>query len=211
MAVSSYVIITDATEKLGVLAQEEAASDTVAYANHYDGDMQAYISSAETLATTMENYDSGNRDEVNSIVRELLVTTPGVLGTYVAFEPNAFDGKDTEYANAVGHDPTGKFAPYWNTLSGPIVLDPVIDYESSDYYQIPKKLQQSVVIEPFLYDGVLMVSYISPIMRDGKFVGISGMDASLNSIDAEVSKISVYDTGYAFMTSNSGVFLSPHK
>lgn len=208
MAVSSYVIITDATEKLGEIAHEEAAADTVSYANHYDGNMQTYVSTAETLANTMENYESGNRDEVNSIVRELLVANPGVIGTYVAFEPNAFDGRDSEYANAVGHDSTGKFAPYWNTLSGSIVLDPLVDYETSDYYQTPKKLQQSVVMEPFLYDGVLMVSYISPIMKDGKFVGISGMDVSLNSIDEEVGKVKVYDTGYAFMTSKSGVFLS---
>ncbi len=208
MAVSSYLIINNATAELGNLAHEEAAASAEAYANDYDGNMQTYVSMAKTLASNMANYDSGNRDEVISMVKNLLVTTPGALGTYVAFEPNAFDEKDNEYANTATYGSTGKFAPYWNTLSGSVVLDPLVDYETSDYYLTPKALQQSVVMEPFLYEGVLMVSYISPIMKDGKFIGISGMDASLNSIDEEIGKVKVYDTGYAFMTSKQGIFLS---
>ncbi|WP_321417301.1 methyl-accepting chemotaxis protein [uncultured Methanomethylovorans sp.] len=208
MAVSSYLIINNATVELGNLAHEEAAASAEAYANDYDGNMQTYVSMGKTLASNMANYDSGNRDEVSSMVKNLLVTTPGALGTYVAFEPNAFDGRDNEYANTAAYGSTGKFAPYWNTLTGSVVLDPLIDYETSDYYLTPKALQQSVVMEPFLYEGVLMVSYISPIVKDGNFIGISGMDASLNSIDEEMSKVKVYDTGYAFMTSKKGVFLS---
>jgi methyl-accepting chemotaxis protein len=208
MAVSSYLIINNATVEMGNLAREEAAASSEAYSNDYDANMQTYVSMAKTLASNMANYDSGNRDEVISMVKNLLVTTPGALGTYVAYEPNAFDGRDSEYANTATYGSTGKFAPYWNTLSGSVVLDPLADYETADYYLTPKALQESVVMEPFLYDGVLMVSYIAPIMRDGKFIGISGMDASLNSIDEEMAKVKVYDTGYAFMTSKQGVFLS---
>ena len=208
MAVSSYLTINNATVELGNLAREEAAASSEAYSNDYDANMQTYVSMAKTLASNMANYDSGNRDEVISMVKNLLVTTPGALGTYVAYEPNAFDGRDSEYANTATYGSTGKFAPYWNTLSGSVVLDPLADYETADYYLTPKAVQESVVMEPFLYDGVLMVSYIAPIMRDGKFIGISGMDASLNSIDEEMAKVKVYDTGYAFMTSKQGVFLS---
>jgi methyl-accepting chemotaxis protein len=166
MAVSSYLIINNATVEMGNLAREEAAASSEAYSNDYDANMQTYVSMAKTLASNMANYDSGNRDEVISMVKNLLVTTPGALGTYVAYEPNAFDGRDSEYANTATYGSTGKFAPYWNTLSGSVVLDPLADYETADYYLTPKALQESVVMEPFLYDGVLMVSYIAPIMRD---------------------------------------------
>lgn len=208
MAISSYLIITDVTKESGDLAHEEVMGDTLTYANDFNGEMNAYVSLGSTLATAMENYESGNRDEVNAMLKDLLVSNPGVIGTYVAFEPNAFDGKDNEYTNTGGHDSTGRFIPYWNTLSGSLVIDPLLDYETSDYYQLPKKLHEAIVTEPSLYEGTLMVSYVSPIIRDGQFVGITGVDVALNSIDEEISKIAVYDTGYAFMTSKSGVFLS---
>lgn len=208
MCASSYVIISQVTEQANQLAYAEAENTALAHAQAFDGNLKRNVIVAETLAKTMENYHSGNRDEVSSIVKDLFVTTPGVVGAYVGFEPNAFDGRDDQFVNAAGHDSTGRFIPYWNTLGGSLVLDPLADYETSDYYQLPMKLKETVVLEPFVYDGVLMVSYVAPVIRDGNFIGISGMDVSLNEIDEEVGQISIYDTGYAFMTSKSGVFLS---
>lgn len=208
MLVSSYVIISQVTEQAEELAYKDAENTALSHAQAFDGNLKRNVIVAETLAKTMENYDSGNRDEVNAIVKDLFVTTPGVVGAYVGFEPNAFDGRDDQFVNAAGHDSTGRFIPYWNTLGGSLVLDPLADYETSDYYLLPLKLKETVVLEPFVYDGVLMVSYVAPIIKDGNAIGISGMDVSLNEIDEEVGQISIYDTGYAFMTSKSGVFLS---
>jgi len=211
MAASSYLIINDVTKRSGELAREDVMGNTFSYANEVNAEMNKYVTVASTLATTMENYESGNRDEVNAMLKDLLMSNTGVIGTYVAFEPNAFDGKDNEYINKAGHDSTGRFIPYWNTLRGSLLLEALADYETLDYYQLPKKLHKSVVTEPVLYDGTLMVSYVSPIIKEGQFIGISGVDVSLNSIDEKVGKIKVYDTGYAFMTSKSGVFLSHPK
>ncbi|MBK8784881.1 MAG: Cache 3/Cache 2 fusion domain-containing protein [Anaerolineales bacterium] len=132
-----------------------------------------------------------------------------MLGSYVGYEPNAFDGLDSEFVNQVGHDQTGRFIPYWNRLTGKLTLDPLADYETSDYYLIPKQTQADSVIEPYLYQGVLMTSYISPIVdRSGKFIGIAGIDVSLNNLDEEISQIKVFKSGYAFLVSNPGIFVS---
>ena len=53
-----------------------------------------------------------------------------------------------------------------------------------------------------------MVSHVSPIFKDGKFVGIAGVDVPLEYVDEVVSKVRAFDTGYAFMVSNTGVLLS---
>lgn len=208
MCASSYVIISEVTQQSTELAHAEAEQKAIANAKEFDGNLKTNIVLAQTLASTMENYDSGNREEVSAIVKDLLVKNPGVLGAYVGFEPNAFDGRDNAFVNAAGHDSTGRFIPYWNTLGGSLVMDPLAGYETDDYYQMPKKLKKTVVLEPFMYDGVLMVSYVAPVIKNGNFIGISGVDVSLDTIDEEVGKISIYDTGYAFMTSKSGVFLS---
>lgn len=208
MCASSYVIISQVTEQANELSYADAENTALAHAQAFDGNLQRNVIVAETLASTMENYNSGNRDEVSAIVKDLFLTTPGVVGAYVGFEPDAFDGKDNQFVNAPGHDVTGRFMPYWNTLGGSLVLDPLADTDTSDYYQLPLKLKETVVLEPFVYDGVLMVSYVAPIIKDGTAIGISGLDVSLSAIDEEAGQISIYDTGYAFMTSKSGVFLS---
>jgi methyl-accepting chemotaxis protein len=190
------------------MAFSEAESVAKSYAYYYDSDMQSNQMLATTMATTMENYDAGNRNEVNSILKSLLEKNQGLLGTYVAYESNAFDGKDSDYVDNQGHDSTGRFIPYWSRIGGSVALDPLAGYETDDYYQLPKSLKQDVILEPFMYDGVMMVSYVSPIIKDGNFVGISGVDVSLDYIDDEVSKVGIFDTGYAFMVSNAGLFMS---
>ena len=63
-------------------------------------------------------------------------------------------------------------------------------------------------MEPYLYDGVLMTSYITPIERDGKFIGIGGVDRSLTAIDKSVSRVKVLDSGYGLLVSRTGIFVS---
>jgi methyl-accepting chemotaxis protein len=208
MSISTYVIVEKVTEQETTMAFSEAESVAKSYAYYYDSDMQSNQMLATTMATTMENYDAGNRNEVNSILKSLLEKNQGLLGTYVAYESNAFDGKDPDYVNNQGHDSTGRFIPYWSRIGGSVALDPLAGYETDDYYQLPKSLKQDVILEPFMYDGVMMVSYVSPIIKDGNFVGISGVDVSLDYIDDEVSKVGIFDTGYAFMVSNAGLFMS---
>ncbi|WP_406655495.1 methyl-accepting chemotaxis protein [Methanolobus sp. ZRKC2] len=208
MALNTYVIIDKVTEQEMENGYAQAAEITQSYAYKYDSDMRANQLIAQNLAITMESYDSENRDEVTAIVKNVLESNDDVLGTYVGYEPNSFDGKDAEFANTAGHDSTGRFIPYWNKIGDSVALDPLVDYETGDYYQLPKSLEDDVILEPFLYGGVMMVSYVSPIIKEDEFVGISGVDVALDYIDEEVSQIKFLDTGYAFMVSNSGILLS---
>ena len=47
------------------------------------------------------------------ILFETLKNNPDILGVYTLWEPNAFDGLDSQYANTDGNDATGRFIPYW--------------------------------------------------------------------------------------------------
>jgi methyl-accepting chemotaxis protein len=59
-----------------------------------------------------------------------------------------------------------------------------------------------------MYNGKLMVSFASPIIRNGDFVGITGADVSLNYLDGVISDIQVFDSGYAFLVSQKGVVMT---
>ena len=197
----------------GISEQNLAYAGTAQMASNYANQFDALIKSDQQIGITMSNvlsgYTGGSRDEIQSELKALVDRNAGILGSYVGYEPNAFDGKDAQFVNSPGSDATGRFIPYLNRLTGTVTLDPLLDYETSDYYLVPKKTLANSVIEPYLYEGTLMTSYITPITdASGKFLGITGVDVSLNNLDKEVSKINVFTSGYAMLLSNTTIFVS---
>ncbi|MCD4821596.1 MAG: PAS domain-containing protein [Methanococcoides sp.] len=208
MAFTTSLIISTTTEQHEELIYKEAVSLTENHAAHFDADMRANMAIARGIASSMKGYRQGDREIVNGIIKQTLVDNPNILGAYAGFEPNAFDLNDSAYANTKFHDETGRVLPYWNRIGGEIFLEPLVHYDSLDYYQLPKERKMDVLTEPYFYQGEFIVSYVSPIMIDGEFIGIGGADVSLNYIDEEISKIKILDSGYAFTVSNTGLFIS---
>ena len=204
---STISIVTDQVEEQQYENIQETAKR---YANMMNADMSSKMKMAETMSTFMEEYEkqSANRDEVLNMLKSWLESDSDILGTYVGFEPNEFDGNDANYINTDGHDSTGRFVPYWYRDGNSVALDPLVDYESSAYYTLPKQTRESEIIEPYLYEGMLLTSYVSPILRDGEFVGIAGLDVGLDQMDEIISDIQILDSGYAVMMSNTGIFIS---
>lgn len=208
MAATTAIIISTSTSQHEDLAYKKSIEKASNYANQFNSDMQSNMAIARTIENTLTVYNSSDRDEINDILREVLIANPNLIGTYTGFEPNAFDGKDAEYAGTEGYDSTGRLVPYWNKIGGTMFVEPLLDYETSDYYQLPKQLEQEVLTEPYLYQGELIVSYVSPIIREDEFIGIGGVDVSLNYIDEIVSNVTAFEKGYAFTVSNTGILLS---
>ncbi|MGM0771831.1 MAG: histidine kinase dimerization/phosphoacceptor domain -containing protein [Halobacteriota archaeon] len=208
LSASSIIIISTVTEQEEQLAYHDSIQNAKSFAHQYNADMKANMAIASSLAALMVQYDSADRDETNEMLKQLLLENPHLIGAYVGFEPNAFDGRDAEFVGTEGHDDTGRFVPWWNTINGPISVEPLVDYETSEYYQGPKTLKRNVVTEPYLYQGALMVSYDAPIIRGGEFVGIGGVDVSLNYVDEAVSSVKAFETGYLFMVSKEGILVS---
>ncbi|MBN2887115.1 MAG: cache domain-containing protein, partial [Chromatiaceae bacterium] len=127
------------------------------------------------------------RNDIDLILRSVLRENPGFLAVYTAWEPNAFDGRDSDFVNAPGSDASGRFISYWSRgASGAIELEPLVDYETpgaGDYYMLPKQRGLEQLINPYLYPvqgrEVLITSLVAPIVMGGEFRGIAGVDLSL--------------------------------
>jgi methyl-accepting chemotaxis protein len=155
------------------------------------------------------------RDQVNGMLYSILQGNPQFLATYTLWEPDAFDGKDAAYVNQAGHDSTGRFIPYWNRggAGGAIELAALADYEKpgvGDYYLIPKNTLKESIIEPYIYPingkDVLMTSLVEPIVVDGKFYGISGVDFTLDFLQKLADGVNIYNkTGRLDLISNTGI------
>lgn len=208
LAASTAMTISTVTTQEEELAYQQSIEMAKNYASEFNGDMETNHAIAETMALSIGSYDSMSREEANDMLYNMLVEHPHLLGTYVAYEPDAFDGNDDLYVNSPGHDSTGRFIPYWNKITGSITLNPLLNYETLDYYQLPKKTENEVLTEPYYYEGVFIVSHVYPIMKNNEFIGIGGVDVSLNYLDEAISEVKAFDTGYAFMTGNTGILVS---
>jgi methyl-accepting chemotaxis protein len=206
IVVLTFFALSRATSETKHTAYAELGQLAQRHANEFDADVRDAMALGRSLATIAEGAD--DRTELNAQVKRFLDRNPHTVGTYVGFEPNAFDGADAAHKGEPGSDATGRYLPYWNTLAGKVALDPLVDMEISEYWNGPKETKADYFTEPYLYEGVLLTSYTAPIMRDGKFVGIGGVDRSLAALDEEIAKIKLYDSGYGFLVSHGGIFVA---
>ncbi|WP_353097632.1 methyl-accepting chemotaxis protein [Tissierella praeacuta] len=175
-----------------------------------------------SLARTFEGMkQSGNVDRatMNEVMRNMIENNPNLIGGWTVWEPNALDGKDSEYANTVGNDATGRFVPYWNRADGTISLDTCgSTYDNLDesglWYQTSKNSKEPAVLDPVVYNlhgkEVILVSVTMPIIYNDKVVGVTGVDISLDRLQEVISGISLYDSGYIQFITGKGLILG-HK
>ena len=95
---------------------------------------------------------------------------------------------------------------------------PTYHYFHMDWYQIPKEMGITVWTEPYFDEGgggILMTTYAAPIrrLRGGKrtFIGVVTADVSLGWLQSFVNSVTVFKSGYAFLLSRNGAFVTHPK
>ena len=199
--------------------QQTASTDGYLARQKLDTALQAARDLGQSMISLRE---AGHADRklADTLLQNALKSHPDFLSMSLAWEPDAFDGKDEDLAAKEGQDPDGRYVRYVDRdTSGNVVLHNLTDYEtpgSGDYYLLPRKLQKEVILEPYSYpyNGVdtLLTSIAVPIMVDGKFLGSVTADFSLQTLQTLVNSIKPYQgTGYAMLFSHSGNYISSPK
>ena len=171
---------------------------------------------ANVLSTIKDTQHTSpvDRESISAMLFQILKNNPSFLGTYTGWEPNEFDGKDREFANKPGHDETGRFIPYWvKNDKGEIQLEPLKLYDvegDGDYYLLPKKNKTEAILDPFVYNAagkdILMTSLVVPILVNGKFYGICGVDLALDFLQSQADSFNLYDgTAKLILVSYTGI------
>jgi methyl-accepting chemotaxis protein len=190
---------------------------TRAEANRIAGELDTALGAAQTLSNAFSgvlSVGSMERNTADNILKNVLKENPTYLGVWAIFEPNALDGKDAEYANKPGHDATGRYIPYWNRASGSVAVEPARDYDkpgAGDYYLVPKSTGKETISEPYFYETggkrILMTSLVVPVTKEGRFLGVVGVDLDLSSLQEEAGKIRILERGSVTLFSNGAQFV----
>ena len=177
--------------------------------------LESSFSVARSLAQSMEAYEKiapgERRFFYNLLLEQLAEANPEIAAFWTCWEPNALDGLDAQYANTPGTDETGRFIPYWLRTAEGVNLETLVDYTVSgdgDFYLIPLRTGNETVIEPYIYkvDGVdtLVTSLVVPVKKNGRVVGVAGIDISLEKIQSNLTAIKLYEGSIAAVFSNGG-------
>lgn len=149
--------------------------------------------------------------ELIDVLKENLSRNPEIYGMIAAFEPYAFNSVKYHYAPYVFRN---EESVELRMLGGP-----TYDYFRHDWYLIPKELNRAMWSEPYYDDGggdIIMATYSVPlsVRLEGKrkFAGIVTADISIEWLRNEVSKVKILKTGYGFLISRNGTFVThPEK
>jgi len=183
-------------------AENEILATARSQASQIDAEIEVALDTARALANAfsvnLARSSQGerlSREQVHLMLFQTLQKNPNFLGVYTAWEPNAFDGKDQQYANQDCHDASGRFIPYWVRSGNQIVCEALMDYETEgvgDYYLIPKRTQKETILNPYLYPiegvDVLLTSVIVPIVKDGNFYGMAGVDFRVDYLQSLIQQ-----------------------
>ncbi|MFQ1879874.1 methyl-accepting chemotaxis protein [Aeromonas veronii] len=159
-----------------------------------------------------------SRPQVESLLGSSLQQASGISSIYAQFEPNGYDGEDANWVAGVSHSVAGKgsLEVYFTKDQGGTVTQQPIDaaaseakfdtslnefgIRNSEWYLCGRDTRQPCLMEPYLYEispgnKMLMTSLTVPVLHDGKFVGLTGVDMNLPIFQqlAETLGKSLYD------------------
>jgi sigma-B regulation protein RsbU (phosphoserine phosphatase) len=176
------------------------------------------------IATTITQLNPDD-NKLKKLLQTRLEQNPELFGIAAAFDP----GKGPEISKSetdlikTGSPATARrgyelYSRYYIRSYNQIKNSPInYDYRYHDWYQIPKVLDQAIWSEPYFGESgqIIMTSYSYPFSRTvaGKreFCGIVCVDLSLNWLRNVVSSLKIGKTGYAFLITRNGTFVTHPK
>ncbi len=146
--------------------------------------------------------------DLPQLLDPVVLGNPDIYGFGVFFEPYASDKASYYFGPYSCRD--GKGGVTYSMLG-----DDSYQYFTMDWYQIPKELNRPAWAEPYFDEGggnIIMTTFSAPFYKkiDGidRFQGVVGADMDLSHLAQIVSAIKLYRSGYAFLISRAGEFVT---
>jgi sigma-B regulation protein RsbU (phosphoserine phosphatase) len=201
-AVQSYL-----SSRQIILRETETSSRnlTQSVANRVEQEFRRVEKVVQNLSYYLES-TSGQTMNLNEVMTILVEKNNEIYGMAIAYERYAYDSS-REW-----------FAPYYfkaKTGVQSVPLEPPnYHYDQQDWYHIPSVLKEPVWSEPYFDAGggnVMMTTYSLPFFEPGKerkLKGVITADVSLGWLTRLVSSIAIKRSGYCFLISGTGKFIT---
>jgi methyl-accepting chemotaxis protein len=216
-----YISI-DFKDKALINAKTIAENNAKEYGNSAVSMLNGYMLAARTMASEFELYytlpETERRTYFSNILTDVLIRNDEFISTWSICEPNTIDSLDSQYINALGSTFMGNFSPTYFKDEGEIKIMTSTDTVlfQGEYYTLPKTRNNETILDPYYYsytgddaDAVLETNLIVPIHSvDEAFIGVVGIDVTLETFNELNNQIKPFETGYAFLLSNNATLVA---
>lgn len=197
----------------GLVSTEAARVALAVEASLHEPFAQSHVI-ANALSTAKRMGRPLYREQVDLLLRSGLEANPDWVGFSSIWEPNALDGRDSQFVNAPGHDATGRYVTFWNRQKGEITGEPVVGYadpaQNGWYESMRGRDGAQCQVYSVTLGGkeVTLVTASVPIVVSGKFMGLVAVDFTLKALDDVLSRLSRGQPLKLALLSDSGAYLS---
>jgi PAS domain S-box-containing protein len=183
-------------------------------ANIIKSRIDVYIYICKTLAETGKNINVIPFKQMDTLYLEaqknVLEKYPEFIAVATSFELSAID---TSWDKSHGRRLTGWYRDEHGTIKFMKKrLNLQSDDKNSNYYEM-KTTGKSMIVDPELYsysgneqDRYLNSNISIPIMLDGDFIGLAGIDIDLQGFQKIIEKIHPFEESFAYLLSHNGTF-----
>ncbi|MDH1471359.1 MULTISPECIES: methyl-accepting chemotaxis protein [Shewanella] len=228
LSISLWWTLSDQNTELSNQVQETLQTETrdklEARAGEYGEMVAGFINEAYRipysfsgmLESTAEELPL-KRDRLELAVAAVLKKNNQISSMYAQFEPNGYDGLDSEFLNVeVSHSvaSSGSLEVYYTRNDDGTVEHNQVDDSAEKYvttlnefgireaewYLCAKETLKPCLMEPYLYEitpgnNALMTSLTVPVVKHKQFIGVVGVDVNLPVFQALIDKLSksLYD------------------
>lgn len=208
-SISTVIVIDSSTRYAATLLNltcENEVKDLDKLVEGIEDSVEVEASFAEDRAESLEQFvnDGAYREsythEIEALFSDIARDTEGAVSFYFHYDedllgaPDGFRYDFDVQKNAFVPAQVLDFSKYSRE-------DPLV----ASYYQA-KSTGQALWTAPTdtVREGVMTVGYIVPVYCDGTCIGVLGMDLDFDIIVKKVSEITLFDTGYAYLTDELG-------
>ncbi len=217
LLVSNFFLIAGTRERVQTLTVDQASSEARAISQQISTKVGELAGAARSTAGII-----GNGHHAKSLDRAALITVlkanveqnAFAFGSWYVEAPKAFDGQKDEVAGKteLGANANGILAPYWTKQSnGSIAISTFGEDYSAAWYASSAKSGKGAITPPYRAEETTvpttMTSITYPVMSGSTLIGVSGVDISLASINADLAALKPFGTGRVTLLSQTGQWI----
>ncbi|WP_165735546.1 methyl-accepting chemotaxis protein [Pseudoalteromonas sp. C8] len=214
LSASNTELASKSEEYIIVEVEEKLNANAAIYGEKIAGFINEAYRVPYSLAALLGDAAKQNtldRDTVVRINKAVLEQNTLLSSIYSQFEPNAFDGQDSQYQQGYKHsvDSAGTLEVYITRDQKGIIEQQKVANAADKYittlnefgireaqwYLCAKDTLKPCIMEPYLYeipsgDSVMLTSLTVPILKSGQFIGLAGVDLTLPTFQVMTEQLS---------------------
>lgn len=236
---SSQSAVANVRQSLGQTAQTMLSTEARITALETATLLNRNYDVAKNLASIMANTAHGSaqqpysREQVQALAGHLLQANSGISSVYTQYEPNGYDNRDADFNASSPHSSkTGTLEVYWiREASGLKFIqteDPAIKYldnrnelglREAEWYLCSRDSLKPCLMEPYIFEiepgnSALLTSLVYPVVTQGKFRGVAGIDMNLPVLQQGLMKqaANLYDgKAQLYLLTGRGMLLASNR